>query len=167
MHICFQTYVFADQYGLDRLKDAAYNQFMGRAVEGFPTTDFSDALKMIYENTSRNAEGLRLAVTRLCITKHKTVKEKPELLEVIQLHEPMAFRCGMLSIKDEDLGECYRHTNRLNTLERRVRQLTVYLDQKNACEWCGAHFTVRIEGREIEGLDLLCMDCGVKWNYTN
>ena len=168
MQICFQTYRFADQHGLDRLKDAAYNQFMGRAVEEFLTTDFSDALKMIYENTSRDAEGLRLAVTRLCITKHMIVNEKPELLEVIQLHEPMAFRCGMLSIKDEDLGECYKHTWRLEKLERRLQQLIRSIDNRNACGGCGAQFAIKLKMRESgwssERLDLMCSDCDSRWD---
>ena len=168
MQICFQTYAFADQHGLDRLKDVAYNQLMGRAVEGFATTDFSDALKMIYENTSRAAEGLRLIVTRLCIIKHETVKEQPQLLEIVQLHEPMAFRIGVQSIKHDDLGECYKHTQRLKKLERRLQQLIMSIDNNNACGECGAQFAVKLKIRESEWsgerLDLTCSDCGSQWD---
>ena len=170
LDISFLTHSFADKCGLNGLKDAVYNQFMSCAVEHFSTNEFSDVLKKIYENTSRDAEGLRLAVTRLCITKHMIVKEKPELLEVIQLHEPMAFRCGMLSIKDEDLGQCYNHTQRLKKLEGRLQQLITSINNKNACSGCGAQFATKLKIRESEWsgerLDLTCSDCGSRWDET-
>ena len=164
LDISFLTYAFAKQYGLEGLKAAAQNRFMSRAVEHSTTDEFRQALRRIYENTSRDAEGLRLGVTRLCVMRREDVQQDPELLGIVQQHEPMAFQCGIQIfelIQENDW--CARHAKEIRNLQRSWERLTDIINRETGCCKCGARWGAKIQERMLsDGHDVLCKDCGYK-----
>ena len=154
----FRIYEFAEMYCLDRLRSSAHNKFMEKGITNFNCVEFKPALKMVYEESSKAVEGLRLAVTRLCITKHKEVKSDPELLEIIKTHEGMAFRCGVFDIKDEDIGDCYSHKRRLDRLQENSRSLMFRIRDRTSCDDCRAQYALAVQ-KNGDGFDHSCSDC--------
>ena len=123
----------------------------------FTTPEFKTALKMVYEGSEREPEGLRLTVTRLCITKHKAVKQDQELLGIVETHEGMAFRCGAYELKS-DSGDCYQHRSDLNRTTQLLGALVARARDEKACGQCGAQFALAMK-KSGNSVDLSFYDC--------
>lgn len=158
LEIGLQTYHFAERCGMERLKAAALNKFMVQASRDFGSTEFEGVLEKVFETTSGAVEGVRLAVVRLCITKRKAVRENDRILNIIQTHEPIAFRCGSAEIRD-DYGEYWELDSEMRRWKSRAEKLAECLSNRIVCKECGLQVGAKVEFSEYGRHSLHCPDC--------
>lgn len=94
-----------------------------------PRPSLVAALCHVYENTHQDDMSLRLTLTEHLIEQTRLVEGCPEVLEVVNRFEPIAYRIGVEAAKDKEI----RDPSSMNNLEARFN---LYLPEECKCPNC-------------------------------
>jgi hypothetical protein len=84
------VYACADKLGISGLKTLACEEFMNFAIN-VAEKSFAGLLRAVYENTRAHDSLLRAAATQHVASLKTKIQDLPELVEVLQQHEPIVW----------------------------------------------------------------------------
>lgn len=106
------TYCCADKLGITSLKQLAAALFVNAIKDQTSERVFTEAIRLVYQNSTTPDCILRSTITDFCLFNHHTIKGLPQARKLMEEYEPAAWRvaCNVAEAYTDRLEEGIEHT---------------------------------------------------------
>jgi len=98
-HINARMYNIGDKYVIQGLMDLAKSKFESVIANGFDDTNFISIMAFVYSTDIPGGSGLRDFITKHAVERLSSLKDRPELLEVLQAQPDLTFELLQVTMK--------------------------------------------------------------------
>lgn len=98
-HINARMYNIGDKYVIQGLMDIAKSKFEITIANGLDDTNFISVMAFVYSTDIPGGFGLRDVITKQALERLHSLKDRPELLEVLQTHPDLTFEFLQVTMK--------------------------------------------------------------------